>query len=1626
MARELLNNYPVFANSMASSESYLLSLGADWTLLAELSKITAESRINEAAISQPCCTAVQLGLVDLLQSWGVQPQSVCGHSSGEIAAAYAAGFLSASDALQIAFHRGECVANLKTKNPELEGRMLAAGISAEKAQEYILKASSKSSGKVVVACINSPMSVTLSGDKSAIQSIQSDLEGDGVFNRILQVDVAYHSHHMELIREEYLRTMEGLRPLKSESGVRMISSVTGKEVHGESVTADYWARNMVSAVQFSKALEGCLTLLPEHTKSSYPTADLILEIGPHSALAGPIKQTLKASRQDFSKVSYHSVLLRNEDSVKSAMDTVGGLFVRGVDVSFDAVNDPCHTSEKTALTNLPSYNWQHESSHWTEGRVSSQYRLRQFPRHDLLGVLSHDSLSTEPTWRNYIRVSELPWMEGHVVNEQIIFPASGYICMALEALRQTTVTSGQAWKNMLCRFRQIVIERALLVPDNTAGVEVFFSLRRFTTSARELSSDWKEFRVFSVSEKGEAAEHCRGLVCVERRGDNGDVEGPRESHHLASIASEGFEKARKMCRDPIDPKELYSSLKSIGISYTCPFANLTEIRTGPLQSSCCITIPETMQSMPGGYQQPHIMHPATLDTCFQTAFPALMSTKKMTSSFVLSSIDELDISGDISSKPATILLAHATVEPYGRQKQRAEVNIADSKLTDPSLISIKGLGFTSTGAISSSDQDEGANLCHRVEWNMDTATADNEAIYRLCHAGLQEASAFEQRAIYDLFIETMIQKVLSVISPADEASMAPHHKSLVQWMRARKPELPVTADPTLREKVKAFGIDGVMLVHVSDHLVEILRGEVDPLTVLMKDDLLYRVYSTENTHRCHFQLANYIRQLQIKNPQMRILEIGAGTASTTIPVLEALTEEWPEHARQIAKLDKYVFTDISSGFFEKAKVRLERWGSVVEFKKLDVEKPVDEQGFTPGTFDLILASNVLHATQSLSNTLKNVRNLLKPGGKLALVEITEPHMIWPMIVGSLPGWWLGAADGRIDSPLLDLPGWNKVLSRTGFSGVDSGLKDYEPAYEHQVSLMISTATSAVEATSLPPIHVVCNQEEQSIATAFSELVNVDKQHEFQQTSLGEVDPSEKIYVVLLDIFAPFLASCSQDDFQNIKNIFKEAKSILWVTRGAAVEACNPEKALITGLSRTLRSEDHSLKIVTLDLDPTKGDPIDMAQHIHTVFNQAFGPGSAGTYLTEFEYAVRDGVVLIPRIIEDSPLEAFVQCSMGEQQPQLANLTQPDRSFGLEIETPGLLETLYWTDSPIHSRKPSADEVRIEVTMVALNFKDLMNAMGQLEGLSAMLIECGGTVVEVGKNASHRFRIGDRVCAIGYDGLATISNVDHHLVQHVPDGMSLEVATAVQVSYTTALYALRDVARLQKGESILIHSGAGALGQAAITLAKYLGAGKIFVTVGNAEKKSLVMKNFGIPEENIFSSRALSFGPGIRRQTNGQGVDVVLNSLSGEAARESQRCLNKFGRFLELGKKDLLSNARMEMQFLEKNSIFAAVDLTMVAQHKPSNIQELLGTVLDLVHTKKVQLLHPISVEPVSKLEDRFRLMQGGKHTGKLIVQIDPQSKVKVSSISPFTKPSSVTDICSDSTTDSPTTAVEPG
>lgn len=231
----------------------------------------------------------------------------------------------------------------------------------------------------------------------------------------------------------------------------------------------------------------------------------------------------------------------------------------------------------------------------------------------------------------------------------------------------------------------------------------------------------------------------------------------------------------------------------------------------------------------------------------------------------------------------------------------------------------------------------------------------------------------------------------------------------------------------------------------------------------------------------------------------------------------------------------------------------------------------------------------------------------------------------------------------------------------------------------------------------------------------------------------------------------------------------------------------------------------------------------------------------------------------------------------------------------------MLDTLQFVDDESHSKSLRANDVEVEIKASGLNFVDLMISMGQIAE-DALGAECSGVVSRVGPGVTE-FKPGDRIMAWLPGTFSSFVRTPEPMIQPIPENMSFEVAASIPVAFVTAYHALVDAARLANGETVLIHSAAGGFGQAAIMLAQHFQA-EIFVTVSSQVKKDLVMDKYGIAEDHIFNSHDLTFVDSIMRMTGGKCVDVVLNSLAGEALRQSWHCLAWFGRFIEMGKRDI--------------------------------------------------------------------------------------------------------------------------
>ena len=479
MGAELIEKSPFARQVIERLETNLKGLPKgdrpDWSLQAELLAESSVSRVNEAVISQPLCTALQIMLVDVLRSANVHFDTVIGHSSGEIAAAYAAGYLSARDAICVAYYRGLYSKIAKSPNGTSNGAMIAAGTSMEDAEQ--LCEDEEFAGRVNVAASNSSSSVTITGDEDAIEELETILADEGKFNRRLKVDKAYHSRHMIPCFDPYIEALRraGVKALiPSSSRCVWLSSVyDGKSVDLSYELSDlYWGENLTKPVLFSQAL----TSAP----SSGIAFDAAIEVGAHPALSGPANQTIQ---EILSKsIPYHGTLSRSSNAVEAFSNCLGFLWSnldkKAVDLGNCEVALSGGKQRFTALKGLPRYQWNHEVRYWCESRRSRRMRLRQQPFHPLLGDISPDSAPHVMRWKNVLKPSEIPWVEGHQVQGQIVFPAAGYVSTAIEAA-QFLVPEGKSIQ--LIELSNFYIHQAVMFDANDTGIEVSIELSQVSS-----------------------------------------------------------------------------------------------------------------------------------------------------------------------------------------------------------------------------------------------------------------------------------------------------------------------------------------------------------------------------------------------------------------------------------------------------------------------------------------------------------------------------------------------------------------------------------------------------------------------------------------------------------------------------------------------------------------------------------------------------------------------------------------------------------------------------------------------------------------------------------------------------------------------------------------------------------------------------------------------------------------------------------------------------------------------------------------------------------------------------------------------------------------------------------------
>ncbi|EJP63776.1 polyketide synthase, putative [Beauveria bassiana ARSEF 2860] len=605
MGYDAMQMFPSFEETIKAIDSILQRIEPrpSWTLRDVLEAPVETSAIDSAEISQPVCTAIQIAIVDLFSSWGIEAKVSVGHSSGEIAAAYASGRVSAPEAMLAAYFRGYAVANAAPV-----GTMLAVGLGATDVEDYLNFLPPEISDRVAIACENSPASITMSGSGEDIASLKTILDEFSVFNRELKTGKAYHSRQMSsvapLYTELYSKAYCSLRSTelswrRAKSG--MISSLTGSNLVESQISIAYWCDNLRNRVLFSTALAE-VGALPE-----FSDVNIWVEIGPHPALSGPTKQIIQAKGYDMHHVSS---LKRGTNSAMSLVKTVGELYLLGLDIDFGLVNSfrplPSASIKKERdspryLPDLPHYQWNYERRYWYQPRIIKELRESKFARHDVLGRRIFGLSQSSSTWRNILRQRDVAWFADHLLGSDVIFPAAGHISLAIEALLQQLDMKPLDASSI--RLRDINIGKALVIPDDDDGIEIHTRLEKL-----ENRDSWHKFTIESID--GETwTQHSTGKIKLDPTAATEEVsKSPYKMHQL---------------HQNVSGKRWYRSLRRVGFKYGPNFQTMTNVRANGKDrvASSGIRVQTSCPSMES--ESRYYLHPSTIDGCLHVVIAAI-------------------------------------------------------------------------------------------------------------------------------------------------------------------------------------------------------------------------------------------------------------------------------------------------------------------------------------------------------------------------------------------------------------------------------------------------------------------------------------------------------------------------------------------------------------------------------------------------------------------------------------------------------------------------------------------------------------------------------------------------------------------------------------------------------------------------------------------------------------------------------------------------------------------------------------------------------------------------------------------------------------------------------------------
>ncbi|RYO81820.1 hypothetical protein DL764_009708 [Monosporascus ibericus] len=1007
----------------------------------------------------------------------------------------------------------------------------------------------------------------------------------------------------------------------------------------------------------------------------------------------------------------------------------------------------------------------------------------------------------------------------------------------------------------------------------------------------------------------------------------------------------------------------------------------------------------------------YILHPSTLDGLAQLVVPALTQHRGDLPTMVPVHVARIwvDCSSTELSKGKIQVAAQCNLRGYRGASANIVGTLRDSGYP---LVYFDGLEttFISSTATPSMEDTQMRSLCTRLMWKPDIDVMNYEQVLRFCTQGRPKEAADAVSTYRSLLVAIMafVEEAIAFLEENPTLHLERHLEAYASWMMYQRQRVSngellylhnsvhdLLSDRSARghliTQVENSGADGFFFMQVGRNLLRILSGEVDPLDLMFRDGLADHYYERmlANDHHAHPASA-YIDLLCFKNPSMRILEVGAGTGGQTLRLLETMS------ADGVKKWAQYDYTDISPGFFGQARAKFQEYADRMTFRVCDISKDPLSQSFEKESYDIVVASHVLHATDDLDQSLRNIRKLLKPGGKLFLFETTRPEAIHiGFAFGLLKGWWspLDHEPRSRHSPCLTTEQWDNRLRRTGFSGVAMEIPGQENLECQYSSIIIANAVEPDSGTTKSPKEIaLVVTKQKKIHPATIHLVQrgcVDCLSGFNVYTLAELsqlDNLESVIVVsLLELEATFLDNISEVNYTHLKTVLTKSKEVLWVTK-ALSDHIEPRHYLSHGLGRALMSEDLERKFVTLSLDAFGEDAKKMADIILRLVKLM---AESGVENLECNYVATQDGLKICRVSENGKMDKRVAQATAQREEKDCQF-RGNTQLELQIRSPGHLNTLEWIESEkqLCEFPLLDDEVDVEVKAVGLTFRDHLVASGQLNALE-LGTECAGIIRAAGRQSG--FQLGDRVCLIGCSTLRSAIRVKSDAAVVIPSGMGFTEAATMPTALCLAYHALVNVSRLQRGETVLIYQGASCTGQLAIRLARNIGA-NVLVTTSSATKGEFLHRELKVPKDAIFYSDDASNLRNIYQKTHGEGLDVVIGSLMDDTSVEFLECIAPFGRLVDIG---LTRTASMREPTLNmrRNVSRANVNIFELLKSKPSIVYRTFQEAMKLGLKAQFTPPRPLHVFRPDQIELALHHFQDADVAGKRIIEVVPDSAV---------------------------------